>query len=184
MVDLTQRLHGWGYEGRDVQALIDFAQQVNATVVVDVRLTPISRRYGFSKRRLSDALATAWVAYLHLPALGNPRDNRPGFAEPATPAGDAADHAHRETECEHLHPGRIRRHPLRIALVEVAPVVGRLDGVQTGEALRVLLDQLPLVPLFAVPARVVVAAIYFIIAFPLTRVVTLLEQKLLRKFSA
>lgn len=30
----------------------------------------------------------------------------------------------------------------------------------------------------------VVAAIYFIIAFPLTRVVTLLEQKLLRKFSA
>jgi polar amino acid transport system permease protein len=29
-----------------------------------------------------------------------------------------------------------------------------------------------------------VAAIYFIIAFPLTRVVTLLEQKLLRKFSA
>ena len=29
-----------------------------------------------------------------------------------------------------------------------------------------------------------VAAIYFIIAFPLTRVVTLLEQKLLKKFSA
>ncbi|MFC0201829.1 amino acid ABC transporter permease [Paracoccus rhizosphaerae] len=29
-----------------------------------------------------------------------------------------------------------------------------------------------------------VAAIYFVIAFPLTRVVTLLEQKLLRKFSA
>lgn len=29
-----------------------------------------------------------------------------------------------------------------------------------------------------------IAAIYFVIAFPLTRVVTLLEQKLLRKFSA
>ena len=29
-----------------------------------------------------------------------------------------------------------------------------------------------------------VAAIYFVIAFPLTRVVTLLEQKLLRQFSA
>lgn len=90
MVDLTQRLHGWGYEGREVQDLIGYAHQVNATVVVDVRLTPISRRYGFSKRRLSDALAAAGVSYLHLPALGNPRDNRPGFAEPATPAGEAA----------------------------------------------------------------------------------------------
>jgi uncharacterized protein (DUF488 family) len=90
MVDLTRRLHGWGYQGRDVQDLIDFAQRVSATVVVDVRLTPMSRRYGFSKRRLSDALAAAGLAYLHLPALGNPRDNRPGFAEPATPAGEAA----------------------------------------------------------------------------------------------
>lgn len=90
MVDLTQRLHGWGYEGRDVEDLIDYAHEVDASVVVDVRLTPISRRYGFSKRRLSDALATAGISYLHLPALGNPRDNRPGFAEPATPAGAAA----------------------------------------------------------------------------------------------
>lgn len=90
MVDLTQRLHGWGYEGRDVEELIGYAHQVNATVVVDLRLTPISRRYGFSKRRLNDALAAAGVSYLHLPALGNPRDNRPGFAEPATPAGEAA----------------------------------------------------------------------------------------------
>lgn len=97
MANLTHRLHGWGYEGSAVEDLLTFAEQVGATVVVDVRLTPISRRYGFSKRRLRDALAAADVEYLHLPALGNPRDNRPGFAEPASPAGHNA-HARYRSE--------------------------------------------------------------------------------------
>ncbi|GIG36559.1 DUF488 domain-containing protein [Cellulomonas pakistanensis] len=90
MTDLAARLHGWGYEGRTVDDLIEFAHATASTVVVDVRLTPISRRPGFSKRRLAAALDEAGLGYLHLRALGNPRDNRPGFAEPATPAGAAA----------------------------------------------------------------------------------------------
>lgn len=89
-MNLAHRVHGWGYEGREVEDLIQYAHDTAATVVVDVRLTPISRRHGFSKRRLADALAEAGLAYVHLPALGNPRDNRPGFAEPASPAGKAA----------------------------------------------------------------------------------------------
>lgn len=48
-------------------------------VLVDVRLTPLSRKPGLSKLRLSDALNAARVEYLHLPALGKPRENRGGF---------------------------------------------------------------------------------------------------------
>ncbi len=90
MPDVDDHLHGWGYEGRTVDDLINFVREVGATVVMDVRLTPLSRRPGFSKRRLTESLDAAGIAYLHLPALGNPRDNRPGFAAPASREGIAA----------------------------------------------------------------------------------------------
>ncbi len=48
-------------------------------VVADVRLTPISRKPGFSKTRLGQALAEAGIEYIHLRALGNPKDNRAPF---------------------------------------------------------------------------------------------------------
>lgn len=68
-----------GYEGRTAAELVDVLTEADVDVVVDVRLTPLSRKPGLSKRRLSDALVAAGVAYLHLPALGNPRENRDGF---------------------------------------------------------------------------------------------------------
>lgn len=48
-------------------------------VVVDVRLHPISRKKGFSKRLLQAALSLRGIAYQHEPRLGNPRHNRPSF---------------------------------------------------------------------------------------------------------
>jgi uncharacterized protein (DUF488 family) len=48
-------------------------------MLVDVRQTPISRKRGFSKRVLAAALAEHSIDYLHLPALGNPKDNRDAF---------------------------------------------------------------------------------------------------------
>lgn len=75
-------LHGWGYEGRTVDDLIAFTANHQIQVVVDVRLNAISRRRGFSKRGLAEALTATGVTYLHRPALGNPRDNREGFATP------------------------------------------------------------------------------------------------------
>lgn len=83
-------LAGWGYEGRSVDDLVDDARRQGATVVVDVRLNAISRRRGFSKRALADGLAAAGIRYVHLRALGNPRENRPGFALTGTAAGRAA----------------------------------------------------------------------------------------------
>ncbi len=53
----------------------------DVNVLVDVRLTPLSRKPGMSKRQLADALTAVGVEYLHLPALGNPRDNRDAFRQ-------------------------------------------------------------------------------------------------------
>lgn len=65
-----------GYEGLSFDALLDTLRSLGVTVLVDVRLTPLSRRPGMSRRALSAGLAEAGVAYRHYPALGNPRENR------------------------------------------------------------------------------------------------------------
>ena len=67
--------------------LVRDARQRGVVTVVDVRLTPISRKRGFSKTALATALAASGIDYLHVRALGNPRDNRAGFAETSTEAG-------------------------------------------------------------------------------------------------
>ncbi|NKY89756.1 DUF488 domain-containing protein [Nocardia veterana] len=73
------RLFTVGYEGRRADELITILAQAGVATVVDVRLTPISRKPGLSKTKLSAALAEAGIRYVHLKELGNPRDNRDGF---------------------------------------------------------------------------------------------------------
>jgi uncharacterized protein (DUF488 family) len=61
-----------GYEKRSIEDLIWLLQARRVERVVDVRLTPASRRPDFAKKRLSSALESAGIAYEHRPALGNP----------------------------------------------------------------------------------------------------------------
>ena len=68
-----------GYEGRDVDSLIADLRALGVTVVADVRLNAVSRKLGFSKRSLRHHLEAAGIQYVHLPELGNPRDNRAAF---------------------------------------------------------------------------------------------------------
>jgi uncharacterized protein (DUF488 family) len=70
-----------GYEGRSQEDLLEVLTSHGATVVVDVRLNPISRKPGLSKTRLAEALSAAGIEYRHLKALGNPRANRDPFHE-------------------------------------------------------------------------------------------------------
>lgn len=72
-------LHTVGYEGRDIDAFVTLLQGHRVVELIDVRLTPMSRKPGFSKTPLSEALAEAGIAYRHLRELGNPRENRNGF---------------------------------------------------------------------------------------------------------
>lgn len=46
------------------------------TQVIDVRALPLSRRPGFSKTPLRNALAEAGIGYVHLKALGTPAAGR------------------------------------------------------------------------------------------------------------
>lgn len=72
---------GIGYEGLDVEGLLSRLRLREVLTVVDVRLNPISRKRGMSKKALKEALAVAGIGYEHIPALGNPRDNRDGFGD-------------------------------------------------------------------------------------------------------
>jgi len=70
-----------GYEGRTIEPFIDLLLENEVTALVDVRLTPISRKPGFSKTALREALTGAGIEYVHEPKLGNPRDNRDGYRD-------------------------------------------------------------------------------------------------------
>jgi uncharacterized protein (DUF488 family) len=83
---MAGRIYSVGYEGLTVDGLVDRLAGSKVTTVVDVRLNPISRRPGFSRRQLEAALSGAGIEYIHEKELGNPLDNRHSFQN-----GDATD---------------------------------------------------------------------------------------------
>ncbi|MET1085602.1 MAG: DUF488 domain-containing protein [Arthrobacter sp.] len=70
-----------GYQSRTAEELIVALLARHVEVVADVRLTPMSRTKGLSKRALTHQLSAAGIEYRHYPALGNPKENRAGFAQ-------------------------------------------------------------------------------------------------------
>ena len=69
---MTTALFTIGYEGL---ALDEFVARLKASKidrVIDIRELPLSRRKGFSKTPLGEALAAAGIGYLHLRSAGNP----------------------------------------------------------------------------------------------------------------
>jgi uncharacterized protein (DUF488 family) len=65
-----------GYEKRSVDDLIWLLRSRKVVRVIDVRLTPWSRRPDFSKKRLCAAIEAAGIAYEHMGGLGNPQTIR------------------------------------------------------------------------------------------------------------
>jgi len=68
-----------GYEGKTLSQYIRLLQKNTVTLVVDVRQNPVSRKKGFSKRQLGEALRQAGIEYCHLVELGNPKEIRAEF---------------------------------------------------------------------------------------------------------
>lgn len=68
-----------GYERRTLEELVCLLQENDVEVLVDVRLTPVSRKPGLSKSALAEALESAGIEYRHERQLGNPKDNRDAF---------------------------------------------------------------------------------------------------------
>ncbi len=84
-----------GYEATTVGEFVAALQQAGVERVIDVRAIPNSRRPGFSKTPLSNALVEVGIDYVHLRALGTPADGR------------AAARAGRHEELERIYAGQL-----------------------------------------------------------------------------
>ncbi|MGH6707229.1 MAG: DUF488 family protein [Sphingomicrobium sp.] len=65
-----------GYEATTMGEFLDALKSAGVERVIDVRAVANSRRPGFSKTPLRNALAEAGIDYVHLRALGTPADGR------------------------------------------------------------------------------------------------------------
>lgn len=89
------RIFTIGYEGATVAEFLAALQKAGVERVIDIRAVPNSRRPGFSKTPLRNALAEAGVDYVHLRALGTPADGR------------AAARAGRKDELKRIYAGQL-----------------------------------------------------------------------------
>lgn len=77
----ANHLFTFGYEGLDINTFIGRLCAAGVRTIVDVRELPLSRKKGFSKQALREHLMAAGVAYLHLPALGCPKEIRKQYRD-------------------------------------------------------------------------------------------------------
>ena len=72
----AKKLFTIGYEQTPQRAVLDELQGAGVKLLVDVRAVTSSRRPGFSKNQLAAGLDERGIAYLHLKALGTPKEGR------------------------------------------------------------------------------------------------------------
>ncbi|MDD4592801.1 MAG: DUF488 domain-containing protein [Parabacteroides sp.] len=65
-----------GYEGKSIEAFINNLIKNNIRLLCDVRKNPLSRKFGFSKRKLQHITGTVGIRYVHIPDLGIESDKR------------------------------------------------------------------------------------------------------------
>lgn len=65
-----------GYESTSLPSVIEALRARGVKTLIDVRELPLSRRAGFSKRPLNAELSDAGIGYVHLRALGTPKEGR------------------------------------------------------------------------------------------------------------
>jgi uncharacterized protein (DUF488 family) len=69
-------LYTIGYEGTDIDRFVATLKAVGVGLLADVRALPLSRKKGFSKNGLRERIEREGMAYIHLAALGDPKDGR------------------------------------------------------------------------------------------------------------
>jgi uncharacterized protein (DUF488 family) len=70
-----------GYEGRSLENFLTDLRAQGVRLLADVREAPISRKPGFSKSALAQALQHAGIDYLHIRALGCPKPIRDAYKQ-------------------------------------------------------------------------------------------------------
>jgi uncharacterized protein (DUF488 family) len=84
-----------GYEAATMAEFLTALKGAGVERVIDVRALPLSRRPGFSKSPLRNALEEAGIEYIHLKALGTPADGR------------SAARAGRQVDLERIYAGQL-----------------------------------------------------------------------------
>jgi uncharacterized protein (DUF488 family) len=69
-------LYTIGYEGTDIDRFVATLKAVGVALLADVRALPLSRKKGFSKNRLRERIEEEGMQYIHLGALGDPKNGR------------------------------------------------------------------------------------------------------------
>lgn len=72
----VSRIYTAGYEGTDLRLFVTCLVENSVSVLVDVRDYPGSRKQGFSKNALANALRDAGIVYEHWRHLGAPKEIR------------------------------------------------------------------------------------------------------------
>lgn len=65
-----------GYEGTDIDRFVRTLKAAGVQQLADVRAVAVSRKPGFSKKKLAARLAEEGIDYLHFVALGDPKPGR------------------------------------------------------------------------------------------------------------
>ena len=65
-----------GYEGSSFEDYLNRLIKNNVKMLVDVRRNPLSRKYGFSKKTLSETVKKLGIEYFHMPELGISSEKR------------------------------------------------------------------------------------------------------------
>ena len=73
---MTPELLTIGYQGCVQASVVAALRVAGATMLLDVRAVPQSRKAGFSKRLLGETLEAAGIRYVHLRGLGTPKAGR------------------------------------------------------------------------------------------------------------
>lgn len=70
-----------GYEGLDIDRFLSLLKENDIETIVDIRELPISRKPGFSKSALANALNLSGYEYIHMSSLGCPKSVRNRYRE-------------------------------------------------------------------------------------------------------
>lgn len=95
VAEFAMKIFTIGYETTTVPEFVDALTSAGVQRVIDVRALPNSRRPGFSKTPLRNALSEAGIDYVHLRALGTPAEGR------------AAARAGRTEDLERIYAGQL-----------------------------------------------------------------------------
>lgn len=73
---MIRKLYTIGYEGLELHQFISLLDAHDVDILLDVRELPASRRRGFSKSALKEAVESAGIRYISERRLGTPRAMR------------------------------------------------------------------------------------------------------------